>query len=179
MHLSLPLPIRSVTELPDFPYHSFAAFRQAVDEGRAQVWVSHDLRAIWTLSKVSERILHLILTGSAIWYSLFLAVWAMTSHHYWLMLGIPAALLGFGGAHPNFNMVQGCLPHLLLLIGIVALVMSGWPSFFAWAAAYATWLLTSAGLAVGVQQIRNAMVKSEEALIWLCSQSIILVRDEG
>jgi hypothetical protein len=173
MPVPLPATVGSVAELPDLPFQSFAEFQEAVRAEQAFVWVRYDFHVMWVLSDPGERVLHLLLEGSAGWYSLCLIVWAVASHNYWLLLGIPGALLGYLFASANANMVYGCVPCILALIGFVAVFVSGWQYFFTWAAACATWFLTCAGLGTASLQVRNAMVHSEELLLWLCERKTI------
>jgi len=172
--------VRSVAELPEFPFESFEAFRQAVDADRALVWVRYDFRAVWALYGCADRAFHLILVGAGLWLSLILVVWGVVSNNYWLWLGIRSGLLGASCASPRLSLIDGCFPIITCAVGMVAsFIWGGDALFLAGAVSALSWFVTSAGLGTGNMAVRDAMVQSEETFLWLYSRRTITAVMEG
>lgn len=87
-----------------------------------------------------------ILVGYAAW-----------QHNWWLLLGIPFIYVGWVSAAPNLNLANGCLPQLILIVGLVgaAVLSRRWPLEIA-AVCWISWLVLSLEEAYRAEPVRRA-----------------------
>lgn len=169
--------LMSVTDLPDFPFSSFAELVCAYERGEARVWTRYNFRAagaLWGELARAAWISHLLLVGSGFLCALGFAA-ALWRHDWRLLLGVPAGLIGFWFATPNPGCQSGCVPALLLIGGILAGAKRYHSAFpLEGCACGLCWLLTCAGFGVTDMMVRQQMVTSETAFLRFHARGVIV-----
>ncbi|HLJ55688.1 MAG TPA: hypothetical protein VKT77_11670 [Chthonomonadaceae bacterium] len=165
----------SVTDLREFPFESFGAFREAYAGGQARVWTRYDVRAVWRYSSPAERALQAALTGSGLLACPAFAVLAWATHDAWWLCGIVAALLGLMAASPSPGLVSGggCVACPLFAAGVIGSVFLDRSLLWCGVIGFCCWFLACAGQGVGDATLREAMVTTEEALVYLVQRGAI------
>jgi len=78
---------------------------------------------------------------------------------WWLLLGIPLIYLGWAGSAPNLNLMDGCLPQLSLIAGVVlALIFANRTFFQLGLVTWIGWLACSLELAWRCETGRTGVV---------------------
>ncbi len=172
--------VHSFNELPDFPYPTYPDFAEAAGQGRALVWVRPDIRAAWRLGSVGDRIGYLVLLGVGWVLAALFAVFTYRLHNGWLLLGLLTSLVGFWCASPAPGIISGggCLPAIILAVGLIAApsthsvsLVIGLAAGMSW---FLSWFMASAALGLADGAIREAMVKSEEMFLWLWERRAVV-----
>ena len=175
--LSKNLKIQSVQGLPDFPCVDYSDFLSGYRGGRIKVLTAFSANVASALGTPTSKTIYYVLTNSPFIISLALIVIAVMLNDYWLLFGIPAAVLGFMFATPAIEKAFGKNVFWIVLI-------AGAGSWFAgnrgaaWVAA--SYLLSNYFVAVAYAQndqlIREAIQESELVLIWLFLQKSVVIR---
>lgn len=86
-----------------------------------------------------------ILVGYAAW-----------QQNWWLLFGLPFIYVGWFSAAPNLNLINGCLPQLILIAGLIgaAVLSRRWPLEIA-AVCWVSWLVLSLEEAYRLEPVRS------------------------
>ncbi len=166
---------RSVADLSDFPYSTFAALQDAHAHGRALVWVRFDFGAAWVLEP-GGRFGNALLCGAGLWGALVFVVLAGVCGDPWLLCGAAACGVGAWCATPTPGCVSGggCVAHLMLVAGALAALRLSPNALLMGAAGWLSWGVTSIGFFTIDAEIRRLMMQSEETFLWLLARGTVV-----
>lgn len=168
--------VRSVAELSDFPFPTFAALKDAHLHGRALIWVRFDFGAAWALDR-SGRFGNALLCASGLWGALIFVALAWHGHDPRLLWGVGACLVGAWRGSPRPGCVSGggCTASLLLAGGALAALRTHTQSLLGVGlAGCVCWALTSLGYCVTDGVLRERMMGSEETFLWLLARGTVV-----
>ena len=171
------LPGLTVSQLEDFPCTSYREFLDAHRNGKVEVLTRFDGETVDVLGTGAEKFMHYALSWTPFFIAVALLILSFVLWNFWLLVGIPLALLGFFLSSPVAMKSIGS--PVLLVVGIYFV--------YSWIEGHQTATFLSGAYAVstfllGVSRkycdtiARRAIEKSELVLIWLVLKKVVIVR---
>jgi hypothetical protein len=170
------LPARSVQDIEGFPCGGYSDFLRQRKSGQLRVLTTYDPDAFGVLATPIQLTINLLLSWAPALLSLALLMASFFQWNFWLLLGIPLALLGFLLTTPGLMRSFG---YTLLLIAmglaIYYLVRGNYTAVYILGAFVASNFL---GAVVREQCnliLSDAVSRSELVLVWLYLKGSVLV----
>jgi hypothetical protein len=171
------LSLTTVQGIEGFPCSNYSAFLMERQAGRVQVLTRYDPDAFHMLASGIERFMHYLLTSSPILVSMSLVITAIVQRNFWLLLGVPLAILAYLITAP------GLMRSFGYRLGFVVAVFA----VYSWfqgnrTTAYVLGAYAIASFLVDVARQQCSMIltvaieKSEIVLVWLCLKGSVVLK---
>jgi hypothetical protein len=178
--LRVKLPTQTVSQLEGFPCTNYSDFLDARANGRVEVLTRFDIEANEALATGAELLISTILSCAPYVVAAGLLLAAFVLWNFWLLLGIPLALLGMFFSVRFF--MRGFGRHLRFLVSIYFVYSSikghGTAAFLSGAYAISNYLTCATRRLCDVV-VRRSIEKFELVLIWLVLNQVVIVRAKG
>ncbi len=167
---------KSVSELANFPFASFADFLHAAQQNKVFFELRRDYRLLWLLCSWRDRVFFSLCAQIGFVVAAGVLITALVSRDAWLLLSIPAFLLANWFAVPSPGCFHGLLPAVVgfasLGVGLMWHVPSA-PLSLMW---MFPWIIASFGSAIAAEVTIDALQQSEPILIWAIDNRSVSVR---
>ena len=173
------LPTCFVQDLEGFPSDSYSTFLAQHKTGQLHLLTAYDSDAFNLLATRAELTMHYILTWSPALVSVVLVVASVVQWNFWLLLGIPLALLGLFLTTPGIMRSFGYT--LLLIIGGLAVynwVRGNFTAAYILSAYAVSNFLGDVAREQCSMTLIEATLKSELVLVWLYLKGSIRIRQK-
>jgi hypothetical protein len=173
------LSVHSVQDLEKFPSDSYSNFLTQHKTGQLRLLTTYDSEAFNLLATRAEMSMHYILTWSPALVSIVLVATSIAQWNFYLLLGIPLALLGFLFTTPG--LIRSFGYTLLLIVG--GLAVYNWVRGNS-TAAYILSAYAASNFLVDVAReqcsltLIGAVLKSELVLVWLYLKGSLRIKEK-
>lgn len=168
--------IHSIGQLENFPYSDIVEIKDAVANKSISIFADYDTDVLTTFSTGIDRKAHNFWLSIPFLIVIFLIIYAIYSSNYYLLIGIPLAIIGFFGSSPHLKYRPGmyAISFALFIFFIVksnqtGYILSASFLFSLWATITARGICTTA--------IQNCSLESPILFTYMFRKKIILVFD--
>ena len=169
----------SVKDSDDIPFTDYDEFLNFEKARKVRIASAYDEALVNEFGGKAEIIMHYLLVWSPVLFAIASIVFSFILSNYWLLVGVPLAILGFLLSTPAFMKGIGSLIALGTLIYFVYFVYSGKYANAVIAGSYA---LSNFFVCVAREQCRmiihETIIQSEPIFVWLYKNERILIKEE-
>ena len=170
----------SVKESDDIPFSDYNEFIELEKAGKIRIASAYDGDLVNEFGGKAEIIMHYLLVWSPVIFAIASVAFAFILSNYWLLIGVPLAILGFLLSTPAFMKGIG---SLIALGTIIYFVYSCYTGKYANAVIAGSYALSNFFVYVAREQCRmiihETIIQSEPIFVWLYKNNRILIRREG
>lgn len=171
--------IISVENAEDIPFSGYKEFLELEKAGKLRIASAYDGDLVYSFGGKAEAIMHALLVWSPVLFAIASVVFAFILSNFWLLVGIPLALLGFFLSTPAFMKGVGSV------IALGTLIYFGYSCYtgnYGNAVIVGSYALSNFFVYVAREQCRmiihRTILISEPIFVWLYKNGRILINRE-
>ena len=171
--------ITAVENADDIPFSDYEEFVGLEKAGKIRIASAYDGDLVYSLGGKAEAIMHALLVWSPALIAIASVVFSFILSTFWLLVGVPLAILGFLLSTPAFMKGIGSL------IAIAALLYFGYSCYtgnYRNAVIVGSYAMSNFFVYVAREQCRmiihRTILKSEPIFVWLYKNGRILISKE-
>ena len=166
----------TVENANDIPFSDYYEFLELEKAGKIRIASAYDGGLVYSLGGKAEAIMYTLLVWSPVLFAIACVVFAFMLSNFWLLFGMPLALLGFFLSTPAFMKGIGSL------IALGTLIYFGYSCYagnYGNAVIVGSYVLSNVLVSVAREQCRmivhRSILVSEPIFVWLYRNGKILV----
>jgi len=168
--------VKATDDIPFSDYHEFLDLEKA---GRIRIASAYDGDLVNEFGGKAEIVMHYLLVWSPVLFAIASFAFAFILSNYWLLAGVPLAILGFLLSTPAFMKGIG---SLIALGTLIYFVYSCYTGKYANAVIAGSYALSNFFVYVAREQsrmiIHKTIIQSEPIFVWLYTNGRILITRE-